>query len=114
MCYSVWLSNCITRDECTDIGTKAFVSLYGGNPKTDTLNQHNLYLKKIIAEFNTAKLPPTEDAAVDHLQRLHLLNMIRCICKTETNESCGSGRCNAQRYVVTAWVKSAVIVHYMK
>lgn len=65
------------RKKLTDIGTKALVSLYSGNPNTDTLNllQYNLYLKKITtakSEFNIARLPPTEDAADQHLLRVHL------------------------------------------
>jgi hypothetical protein len=56
-------------------------SLYGGNTKTETLNllRYNLYLKKITtakSEFNIARLPPTEDAAVHHLLRVHL----QCLC----------------------------------
>lgn len=76
-CATLFGSATATRDELTDIGTKALVSLYGGNPKTDSLNslRHNLYLKKITtakSEFNIARLPPTEDAAVHHLRRVHL------------------------------------------
>ncbi|CAH1106595.1 unnamed protein product [Psylliodes chrysocephalus] len=69
ICATLFGSENANRNELTDNGTEALVSLYGGNPNTETLNllRYNLYLKKITtakSEFNIARLPPTEDAAV--------------------------------------------------
>ena len=66
-----------SKDSIIVAGMKVMVSLYGGNPSTDTMNElrHNLYVNKIAtarSQFDIRYLHSTENAAYYHLMRVHL------------------------------------------
>ena len=63
-----------TPEQVAEAGESFLVSLYGGNYKTQNLNDLRFQLFARAAaktNFNQARLPPTQDAARFHSLRTH-------------------------------------------